>query len=107
MSDFLECGHPKACLGLNATNDPNLCGWCADIKDLSFIVDNVSEVYGHITGGQMSKPNYYAKDVIARADEYYRCTENEDCETISALPEGVVRKVLNEKLLGGKAKYAR
>lgn len=70
MSNILECGHPKECLGINATDDQTICGWCADMSDMAFVTENVAKVYDHITGGLLSKPNYSASVVIEKADEY-------------------------------------
>ena len=35
-----------------------------ELEDFSFLIDNVPEVYTHITCGRMSYANYFAKDVI-------------------------------------------
>jgi hypothetical protein len=42
----------------------------AELTDFHFMMDQVPQVYMHITGGRMSKTNYYAADVIAEADDY-------------------------------------
>lgn len=48
----------------------------AELHDLVFVLNQVSEVYLHITGGKLSKPMYYADvikaqhdDALIRADE--------------------------------------
>ena len=40
-----------------------------DLKDMAFIMEQLGNVYCHITNGRMSKPMYYSKDVIAVADD--------------------------------------
>ena len=40
-----------------------------ELADWHFSMGQVSQVYSHITGGELSKPNYYASGVIAVADE--------------------------------------
>ena len=40
-----------------------------ELADYRFLMAQVSDVYCHITGGRMSKPMHYAKDVIAQHDE--------------------------------------
>lgn len=42
----------------------------AELSDYHFVMQQVPDVYMHITGGKMSKCNYYAHAVIAEADEY-------------------------------------
>jgi len=37
----------------------------AELSDYHHVLQNVPEVYVAITGGRMSKPNYFARDVIA------------------------------------------
>ena len=41
-----------------------------------FIIQQYEEVLMHITGGRMSKPTYYARDIISVADDYWcdHCT---------------------------------
>lgn len=41
-----------------------------ELYDYHFIMTEVGEVYSYITGGQLSKPNYYANVVKAKADEF-------------------------------------
>lgn len=40
-----------------------------ELTDYAMILDNVSKVYGHITGGRISKPNTHADAVKAAADD--------------------------------------
>ena len=42
----------------------------AELTDYYFILKQVPEVYMHITGGLLSKPNYYASGVKAAADDH-------------------------------------
>lgn len=42
----------------------------AELSDYHFMMEQVPTVYMHITGGKMSKCNYYDHAVIAEADEY-------------------------------------
>jgi hypothetical protein len=39
-----------------------------ELSDYSFVMDQVAVVYCEITDSRMSKPNYFARDVIAEAD---------------------------------------
>ncbi len=41
-----------------------------ELFDFHFVIQQVPKVYSHITGGQFSKVNYYAEDVILEADNY-------------------------------------
>jgi len=41
-----------------------------ELYDYAFVLDQVPKVYMHVTGGAMSKPNYYAGDVIREADDH-------------------------------------
>jgi hypothetical protein len=49
----------------------------AELSDYHFVMQQVPDVYMHITGGKMSKCNYYAHAVIAEADEYSEKFTNE------------------------------
>jgi len=40
-----------------------------EMSDLVFIYKQISEVYCHITGGQLSKPMYYADVIIRQHDD--------------------------------------
>jgi hypothetical protein len=41
-----------------------------ELADYYFIMDQVPKVYSHVTGGNLSYPNYYADSVIEEADRY-------------------------------------
>lgn len=41
-----------------------------DLNDYSFLMEQASIVYDHITGGQLSKTNYFAETVIQQADKH-------------------------------------
>lgn len=45
-----------------------------ELEDYYFVMDQVANVYDHITGGKLSKPNYHAKVVIAEADDFYEAS---------------------------------
>jgi hypothetical protein len=42
-----------------------------ELSDYKFILEQVSEVYCHITGGKLSKQHYYAGTVIVASDDYF------------------------------------
>lgn len=42
-----------------------------ELHDYSHLMNEVPEVYGHITGGRMSYVTYYARDVCQIADDHY------------------------------------
>lgn len=42
-----------------------------ELADFSHVLAEVPLVYDHVTGGRLSKPNYYAADVTSEADEHY------------------------------------
>lgn len=42
----------------------------AELTDYYFVMQQVPEVYMHITGGLLSKPNYYASTVKTAADNF-------------------------------------
>jgi hypothetical protein len=46
----------------------------AELKDFSFIIDQLPKVYCHITNNTLSKHMYRAETVIAVADDSYRTT---------------------------------
>lgn len=56
---------------LNEDGTVNLEQVKKELFDFSFMLEQVPKVYYEITGGFLSKPNYYAVDVINKADEYY------------------------------------
>jgi len=41
-----------------------------ELAEWKFAMGEVAKVYCHVTGGQLSKPMYYAKDVIEFAEDY-------------------------------------
>lgn len=41
-----------------------------ELADWHFAMGEVAEVYCHVTGDALSKPSYFASDVIAAADEH-------------------------------------
>lgn len=41
-----------------------------ELADFRHMIREVPLVYDHVTGGMLSKPNYYASSVISAADEY-------------------------------------
>lgn len=57
-----------------------------ELSDFSFMMEQVPLVYCHVTGGILSKPNYYAKEVIAladrRADENLESWHEDDFEAV-------------------------
>lgn len=42
-----------------------------ELSDFSFVMDNVSEVYSHITWGRMSYITYEAKTIIDMVEHYW------------------------------------
>lgn len=40
-----------------------------ELSDYHFLLDNVPKVYERITGGKLSKPNYYAGTVLAEYED--------------------------------------
>ncbi len=49
-------------------------------KTIDFVEGEVAKVYCHITGGKLSKANYYAQGVISEADQYYQDFTDEELE---------------------------
>jgi hypothetical protein len=41
-----------------------------ELSDFRFVMTEVPKVYSHVTGGALSKPNYYASGVISAFDNY-------------------------------------
>lgn len=41
-----------------------------EIHDFAYVLREVPKVYSHITNGNMSKPNYWASEVISVSDDY-------------------------------------
>jgi hypothetical protein len=47
-----------------------------ELADFRHMLNEVPAVYEFVTGGMLSKPNYYARDVISAASDYIeRCIE--------------------------------
>lgn len=70
-AEKLVCGHPACCIGKVDEHNPNEephCLWCGDIQDLSTVLNNLAEVYSHITNGRVSKPMTLPSVVKAIAD---------------------------------------
>lgn len=42
-----------------------------ELYDYYHVIDNVSHVYCHCTGGLLSKPNYKSRGVIEAIETYY------------------------------------
>lgn len=42
-----------------------------ELSDYSFLLEQVPTVYENVSGGRISKPNTYAFEVVAAADELY------------------------------------
>ena len=42
-----------------------------ELHDYGVILDQVREVYDHVSGGRISKPNTLAYEVCAAADDHY------------------------------------
>ena len=51
---------------LTADDELPVCGHCDDIWY------EIAKAYDHVTGGQISKPNTYAQEVIRAADQHYQ-----------------------------------
>jgi hypothetical protein len=41
-----------------------------ELTDFYFIMNEVPKVYYHVTGGRLSKPNYFSSAVISESDNY-------------------------------------
>jgi hypothetical protein len=41
-----------------------------ELSDMYILIDNVPKVYMAVTGGKLSKPNYYAHEVIGEFEDY-------------------------------------
>lgn len=52
----------------------------AELSDYRFILEQVPDAYCHVTGGLLSKPNYYATEVKAASDDYSTRLTNEAIE---------------------------
>lgn len=56
-----------------------------ELFDYHFVMKNVSEVYMAVTGGKLSKPNYYAETIITEFEDYVvQCVEEEIKERIES-----------------------
>ena len=51
-----------------------------ELRDYSFILDQVSEVYDYVTNGRASKPNIYAFEIKTLFDRYVDMLINEAVE---------------------------
>lgn len=52
-----------------------------EMADFSFMIGEVPRVYSHVTGGLLSKPNYFADTVIAEADDHVsKCVQDHEQE---------------------------
>lgn len=51
-----------------------------ELHDFHFVMEQVSKVYDTLTGGQLSKPHYYADGVIAEVNHYFGCIRQEEIE---------------------------
>lgn len=51
-----------------------------ELRDYSFILDQVSKVYSYVTNGLASKPNIYAFEIQSLFDEYVDSIVNEAVE---------------------------
>lgn len=72
-----------------------------ELFDFSFLMDQASAVYMHITNGRMSKTNYDANTVIGEADDYFEERLSEETEELeNQLNEKDSEiKLLEEKIL--------
>jgi hypothetical protein len=61
----------------------------AELSDYRFMLEQVPKVYEHVTGGKLSKPNYFASVVIAEADD-----------EVTRLCEEEIKGALEEQLQG-------
>lgn len=93
--------HCSSCLGW-FTDNTEKDGICGNCQDLRMVIDIASEVYMHVTGGKVSKPNTLASEIITLADdEVTTLVEQElsdQAEEKDAAPSGepVAREDLNE-----------
>ncbi|AGS80994.1 hypothetical protein [Caulobacter phage Cr30] len=58
-----------------------------ELKDYHFVLRQVPVVYNEVTGGKMSKPNYYAEDVIREFNDYVDQRVREELEYYNKNPE--------------------
>ena len=64
-----------------------------ELYDYTFLMKNASEVYCDITGGKLSKTNYYSSVIISEADENYREIYQKEIDELSQ----EIEKLQNEK----------
>ena len=68
------------------TRDELINALANELRDLNFVTSQVTEVYCEITGNRMSKPNYYASDVLSVYEDVM--TERIEQEREEARAEG-------------------
>lgn len=51
-----------------------------ELHDFHIVMNEVSKVYSHLTGGQLSKPHYYADDVISEVYNYFNMLRQDEIE---------------------------
>jgi len=69
-----------------------------ELSDFSMVMENVTNVYCHITGSTLSKCTYHAHVVTNMADEYYQKQQDEQVsETLKDLFDSgqISRKIHN------------
>ena len=54
----------------------------AELSDFEVLIENISKVYCHVTGGMVSKPMTDPSVVISLADDFY--AEDNKCEICEA-----------------------
>jgi methionyl-tRNA formyltransferase len=72
-----------------------------ELSDFHHAINEVPTVYAHVTGGDMSYISYFAKDVIAVADEYYQKQRQEDTKEFldTMKSQGTIRKKTYDALI--------
>jgi hypothetical protein len=80
MSDDYEATYDEFWRALveNPDGTLNLDQVKRELHDYRWMMSQVPEVYSHVTGGILSKPNYEARSVINVADEHYQITVCEE-----------------------------
>lgn len=77
-----------------------------ELYDYGMILDSVPEVYCHVTGGRISKPNTLPGAVIAEADDYENKTHYESMvDEIKIIKDKVCVLIKNEQSLKQVEKY--
>lgn len=51
-----------------------------ELHDFHFVMNQVSKVYDHLTGGNLSKPHYYADGVIEAVYEFFDLLRQDEIE---------------------------